>query len=53
MRNISDIFEDKTKTHISSPIALFPENLDLCEIMWKNIVEGDRPQVAIWRMRVA
>jgi hypothetical protein len=23
------------------------------EIMWKNIVEPDRPQMAIWRMRIA
>jgi len=23
------------------------------EIMWKNIVETDRPQVTIWRMRIA
>jgi hypothetical protein len=23
------------------------------EIIWKNIVEPDRPQMAIWRMRIA
>jgi hypothetical protein len=23
------------------------------EIMWKNIVQPDRPQMAIWRMRIA
>jgi len=23
------------------------------EIMWKNIVERDRPQMTIWRMRIA
>jgi hypothetical protein len=22
-------------------------------IMWKNIVEPDRPQVTVWRMRIA
>ena len=32
---------------------LFFENLAVCEIMWKNIVERDRIQMAIWRMRVA
>jgi hypothetical protein len=31
----------------------FFENCAICETMWKNIVESDRPQVAIWRMRVA
>jgi len=29
------------------------ENRAVCEIMWKNVVERDRPQVAIWRMRIA
>ena len=23
------------------------------EIMWKNIVESDRPQIRVWRMRIA
>ena len=30
----------------------FFENLDVCEIMWK-IVQPDRPQMTIWRMRIA
>jgi hypothetical protein len=29
------------------------ENLAVCEIMWKNIVVGGRPQMTIWRMRIA
>jgi len=29
------------------------ENRAVCEIMWKNIVQPDRPQVAKWRMRIA
>jgi len=29
----------------------FFENLAFCEIMWKDIVEPDRPQMAIWRMQ--
>jgi hypothetical protein len=30
----------------------FFENRAICEIMWKNIVEPDRPQMTIWRMRM-
>ena len=29
------------------------ENLAFYEIMWKNIVKSDRPQMTIWRMRFA
>ena len=28
-------------------------NCSICKIMWKNIVEPDRPQMTIWRMRIA
>jgi hypothetical protein len=31
----------------------FSENRAVYEMMWKNIVETDRPQMTIWRMRVA
>ena len=31
----------------------FPQNRTIYEIMWKNIVERGRPQMAIWRMRIA
>jgi hypothetical protein len=32
----------------------FPlENLAVCEIMWKNIVQPDRSQMTIWRMFIA
>jgi hypothetical protein len=30
----------------------FVENRAVYEIMWKNTVEPDRPQMAIWRMRI-
>ena len=30
----------------------FPENRSVCEIMWKILVEPDRPQT-IWRVRFA
>jgi len=29
------------------------ENRAIYEIMWKNVVEPDRPRVIIWRMHIA
>ena len=40
----------KIKRHI---LYIFFENLAGYEIMWKNTVEPDRPQMTIWRVRVA
>jgi hypothetical protein len=31
----------------------FPENRTLYEILWKNTVKPDRPQMTIWHMRTA
>jgi hypothetical protein len=31
----------------------FSENRAFYEIMWKNMVEPDRPQITIWHMRIA
>jgi len=31
----------------------FPENRVFYEIMWKNIIQPDRPQMTMWRMRIA
>ena len=31
----------------------FSESRAVYEIMWKNIVQRDRPQMTIWRMRIA
>jgi len=42
---------EKIKTHILYSVN-FSENRTLYEIMWKNTVERDGPQMAIWRMRV-
>jgi len=41
---------EKIKAHISCSITFFLENR---EIMWKNMEELDRPQMTIWRMRIA
>jgi len=33
--------------------VLFFENRAIYEIMWKNVVERGRPQMAKWRVRIA
>ena len=43
---------EKIKTHILFSI-LFSENHSVYEIMWENMVERGRPQLTIWRMRIA
>jgi len=55
MRNVSDkSCTENQNTHFVF-INFFspPENRAVYEIMWKNIVERGRPQMAIWRMRIA
>jgi len=32
---------------------LFFENIVIYEIMWKNVVQPDAPQMTVWRMRIA
>ena len=46
-------FLRKIKKHILCSIFFFFENRAFYEIMWKNIVEPERPQTKIWRMRCA
>ena len=41
------------KTYILRSVTFFFENRAVYEIMWKNIVERDGPQMTIWRMRIA
>jgi len=41
------------KTHILCSVTFFPKNRTVYGIMWKNIVERGRPQMATWRMRFA
>ena len=31
----------------------FPENRGVCEVMFKHILEPDKPQMTMWRMRFA
>ena len=46
---------EEIKTHILCSITFFFyfENRSFYEIMWKNAVERGRPQMTIWRMRIA
>ena len=40
-------FVEDIKTHLILNKVFFFENLAACEIMWNNVVEQDRPQMAI------
>ena len=39
-------FVENIKTHILCSITFFPENHSVYEIMWKNMVQPDRPNTA-------
>ena len=53
MRNVSDkTCRGNQNTHFVFN-DFFSENHAIYEIMWKNIVERDRPQMTIWRMCIA
>jgi hypothetical protein len=45
-------FTEKIKINILFSTIFFFENRAICEIIWKNIVESDRPEMTIWRMRI-
>ena len=54
MRTVSDkSCRENQNTHFMSSNYFFPWNRAVYEIMWKNIVESDRPQMAIRRTRCA
>jgi hypothetical protein len=55
MRNVSDkSCRENQNTHFVFSNFFFSfENRAVYEIMWRNIVERGRPQMIIWRMRVA
>ena len=53
MRNFTGKFVEKIKTRMLCSITFFFGNRSVYEIMWKNIVVPDRPQITIWRMRIA
>jgi hypothetical protein len=52
--NISDkSCRENQNIHFVTATFFPPENRAVYEKMWKNIVERVRPQVIIWRMRIA
>jgi len=51
--NASDYIVGKIKTHILCAITLFFQNRAVYEIMWKNSVEPQRPQIRTWRIGIA
>jgi len=54
MRNVSDKFVEKIKTHILCAVTFFLfETRTVYGIMWKNTVEWGRQQMKIGRMRIA
>jgi len=54
MRNVSEKnCAEETKTRILYSITFISEHRALYDIMWKNMVQPDRPQTTIWRMRFA
>ena len=44
---------DRIKTHILCSKTFILDNRDVYDIRWKNIVQPDRPQMTIWRIRIA
>jgi len=44
---------EKIKTHILFSMSSPSDNRSVYELMWKNMVQPDRPQMKIWRMRIA
>jgi hypothetical protein len=52
MRNVSDkICTEIKNTNFTFSSLFFFENRPVYEIMWKNMVELDRTQMTVWRMR--
>jgi hypothetical protein len=54
MRNVPDkSCRENLNTHFVFGNFFFYENRAVCEIMWKNVVQPDRPHITVWRMRIA
>jgi hypothetical protein len=47
VRNVSDRLVEKSKSNISCSVIFSPESRALCEMVWKNVVGSDRPQMEI------
>ena len=44
---------ENQNTHFFALSLFFSENHSTYEIMWKNIVNPERPRVTLWHMRIA
>jgi hypothetical protein len=53
IRNISDKFCRENHNTFYVQQRFLPERCAVYEIMWKNVVQPDRPQMTMWLMRVA
>jgi hypothetical protein len=51
IKNVSDKIIKKVKTRNLYSVTFF--NRAVYALMWKSILGPDRPQMAIWRMRIA
>ena len=52
MRNVLRQSLVETKAHILCSVTFFWKNHAAYDVIWKNIVELERPHLAIWRMRI-
>jgi hypothetical protein len=43
---------EKTETQILG-LVFFVENRAVYEITWTNLIEPERPQMIVWRMRIS
>lgn len=50
MRSVSEEVVDKIKTHLVLCSRTFYEDHAMCDIMWKNILDQDGPQMIMWCM---
>ena len=48
MSKVSDTVEEKIKTHVLYSLTFFAHVRAICEILWKNMVEPDKPRVVCW-----
>jgi hypothetical protein len=53
VKNIADKVVEQIKTHLLFSITFHPENRVVYQIMWDNIVESDKLQMAILGLLIA
>jgi hypothetical protein len=51
VRNVSNKCCREKRLILCSTTFFFPDNRVVCKTMWKNMVEPERPQMTIGRMR--